>query len=593
MIRDRPSEAAAAWRKTALRTARGVRVVAAVFCIAVAALLVQNAVQLYRTDPLNDPALQALRTSFDRGDASPELVESIRSLDLLARRAYFNSRRHIAQGGLLLAAGLVALLIASQIAAALDDRPPPRPTPNGPIAGGSPGTRADRTAVAAGAVVLLALAAAAAWTARSRFPVAPPAPPDAPHTAPEAARPTAPAETVPAPANDEERQRQWPAFRGPFGNGLAAPGTTAPAAWDATDGTGILWKTPLPRGGYGSPIVWGGHVFATGGDPSSRELFAVDASSGKLLWRRELGTLPNAPAELPTMFEQALFAAPTPATDGTRVFALFATGELGCFDFDGNRLWARHLGTPAIPYGHSSSPIVWRDRLLLQIDSNNAPRLVALRTADGADLWEAALDSASWASPVCVPREVGAPLLVVCTGKRVAAFDPTDGKALWEVPGIIGGEGGASPAFGSNTIVVSSANGVYALRPPAGDAPAATLWHWTDEPAGMPSPVVSGDLVFIVSDHGTVTCLKLADGEKVWTHDVEEECYASPLIANGRLFVSDRTGKTHIFAASAEFAALGRGTLDTEISATPALSGGRMFVKTVDALYGIGDPSHR
>ena len=167
----------------------------------------------------------------------------------------------------------------------------------------------------------------------------------------------------------------WPRFRGPDGNGFS-PRATAPVAWDETVKSGVLWKVPIAQPGFNSPIVWGNRIFISGGSPEKREVYCYDATAGELVWARAVENLPGSPAKLPDLSESAGYAAPTMATDGRLVYAIFANGDLAAVNFHGTLAWAKNLGLPQNPYGHAASLAVWRDKLIVQLDhGDNKPAL--------------------------------------------------------------------------------------------------------------------------------------------------------------------------------------------------------------------------
>ncbi|HUS71887.1 MAG TPA: PQQ-binding-like beta-propeller repeat protein, partial [Sedimentisphaerales bacterium] len=152
----------------------------------------------------------------------------------------------------------------------------------------------------------------------------------------------------------DEISKNWPSFRGPGGLGVSAY-TNVPASWNGTTGQGIIWKSKVPLPGHNSPIVWEDRVFVTGADPNMREVYCFDALSGKLLWQGDVTSVPQGTTEPIDVMEDTGYAASTAVTDGRRVCAIFATGDVGCFDFDGKKLWVRNLGVPDSAYGYASS----------------------------------------------------------------------------------------------------------------------------------------------------------------------------------------------------------------------------------------------
>jgi outer membrane protein assembly factor BamB len=165
----------------------------------------------------------------------------------------------------------------------------------------------------------------------------------------------------------EELRANWPRFRGPDGGGVCAHGG-APLTCDVKTGTNIGWTAAVPAAGYSSPVVWGDRVFLSGGDEAKRELMCFDAQSGKLLWEGGVPKTAGSPEKTPEVPEQCGMAAATMATDGRRVYAMFANGDLAAFDFDGHLVWSKFLGFPKNPYGHAASLLTWQDRVIVQFD---------------------------------------------------------------------------------------------------------------------------------------------------------------------------------------------------------------------------------
>jgi outer membrane protein assembly factor BamB len=227
----------------------------------------------------------------------------------------------------------------------------------------------------------------------------------------------------------EEVERNWNNFRGPGANGCA-PHARPPLSWNAKEGKNILWKTPVPKHGMSSPVVWGKRVFLTGADDSSRQIYCFDADSGKLLWQHDVDGLPGFPSgsKLPRVLDETGFASPTATTNGEYVAAIFSTGELVCMNMNGERVWAKHLGVPANHYGHASSLMSHKKLLFVQYDQKSNGKLLAFDLASGKPAWEATRDAISWSSPILIENRQRMEL-VLMSSKAVESYDPMTGSS--------------------------------------------------------------------------------------------------------------------------------------------------------------------
>jgi outer membrane protein assembly factor BamB len=406
-----------------------------------------------------------------------------------------------------------------------------------------------------------------------------------------------------APAPDaSEIDRNWPRFRGPNGSGRADL-EGLPLRWDGETGENICWKTPLPLDGASSPIVWGERIFLTGADARARGIYALDARTGTLLWKHDCKGIPGSSrAKPPKVYRDYGYAASTPVTDGRRVYAVFANGDLVATDMEGKRKWASSLGVPQNQWGFASSPIMWRDRLILLFDQRrrkpNVSELVALDSRSGDVVWTAKRDvRGSWTTPILVPRGE-TDELVTAADPWVIAYEPRTGRELWRAGGL-GGFVAPSPIFdGERIVIVMEEHGLTALRP--GGAGDVTTTHriWTNEDYSLPdvsSPVSDGELVFTVSTSGTLSCFDAKTGKLVWREELELRTWVSPSLVGDRLIIFGQNGHAHIVASKREFREIGQAKLgEGGVFATPAFArvagSPRMFVRTKKHLYCIGPP---
>ena len=334
--------------------------IAGLFSLVVCAFMIANNLRLKATDPIHTPALKQLVQELKSSPQNDVLKEQIREMDLLARRAFFTSQ-HFNQIAIWLLLGGVAVTVVAFKTLSNYHRKVPYPDSHDPKNDLAANALWARQSVTVAGLILVGLALSLALPWKSTLDRAP-----AEMTQSQAINRVQPARGVhaastselasvstrlstvpehgalkraearaPVPAR-EERLKHWPSFRGASSG--CATATNLPTQWDGKTGQGILWKTAIPLPGFGSPIIWGDRVFLSGGNEQKRAVYAVDARSGKLVWEKTVPTKIASPGEMPEVNADTGYAAPTMATDGIRVFAIFATGDLVAFDFDGNQV---------------------------------------------------------------------------------------------------------------------------------------------------------------------------------------------------------------------------------------------------------------
>jgi len=402
-----------------------------------------------------------------------------------------------------------------------------------------------------------------------------------------------------ADADGPAEPARWPRFRGPGGAGTAGDGEY-PTFWDATTGEGIVWKTPVPLPGYGSPIVWGDRVFLTGADERTREVYCFDAASGGMLWRAVMDGVPDSRDGPEDLWNEASYAAPTPATNGLQVCAMFANGDIAGFDFQGKRLWACNLGLPDNDYGHASSPVMWRNLALVQFDQAKAEdgksALIALDSETGRTVWRVKRPvGQSWSSPILI-RAGGADQVVLLGKPWVMAYDPATGEEIWRADCMEDAYWAApSPVFAGGSVFAGADGGYLTATKPdgRGDVSKTNVRQISDvDLPNIPSLVSDGELVFVLAEYGLLTCYDALSAEHLWQEDFTEadrEFQASPVLAGGRLYFIDNQGVTYVVKAGREFESISRAELGEPCpGASPAFAGGRMYIRGNRHLYCIG-----
>ncbi|MCC5828629.1 MAG: PQQ-like beta-propeller repeat protein [Phycisphaeraceae bacterium] len=582
-------------------TARRVALILAAFTCIVGAMLVFNGWWLQRANPLDHPELMAMKKQLRSEPGNETLIDSYRRLDAELRGRYFQSQRDYATGGWLLLAGVALALLAAHWHRP-EARPPTlaelRAHPTPPRVRQAPAIRYALSGTGL-TIAMLAVVLAIAWRGelreldRARIALAD-----------EVDQPYTPATIDPPDAADGigdqsglNTAQQWPGFRGPHGTGRAFDddAITWPVQWETDSGRNILWRAPIDLPGHNSPVVWGDRLFITGADQRSRKIYAFDVRDGLPLWEHRVPVLPGGGAWPPEILPHTGFAAPTCATDGRLVFAIFANGDLIACDMQGRRVWAKPLGEAENIYGYASSLAVHNGRLFVQWDHHNVNRILALDAASGDEIWTIEHDAgASWASPMVV-QTADRMQLIITSHRATIAYDPADGRELWRWNGPEGDIASSPVADDSRVLVISPAWEMYAL-PTTETGPLdddRLLWTFEDHQPEIASPIIIGDLAIVLSDGGRLTAIDMADGRERWHHRLQGRFEASPASAGTLVYVTNVDGLTTVLDVSGNPPqVVGKGELGEPTRASPALLGGRLYMRTGKAVHAIGGKEH-
>ena len=383
-------------------------------------------------------------------------------------------------------------------------------------------------------------------------------------------------------------QSQWPCFRGPTGQGIALE-TEFPLTWSQTEN--ILWKVELSGRGNSSPVIWGDRLFITSAskDGKVRELFCYSRSQGRLLWKRAA----PAPEKIERIIRKNSYASSTPVTDGQRVIAFFGNSGFVCYDMEGQLQWKQHVGNFTTMHGPGTSPVIYRDKVILIQDQNRDESVyVALDKRTGNKLWQHDRPKAMcWANPVIV-RVADHDELIYNGSYHVKGYNPDTGVELWSlagptreaVPMIVTGGGLIYSASGRNGTIL-------ALRPGGKGDITGTHLCWLNERGGphVPSPVYHKGRLYLVSDTGVAMCLEAASGNIVWQERLKGRFSMSPIIAGDKLILINEKGVAYILQAGDKLSILAQNDLGEETLATPAVLGGRIYIRTVSNLYCISE----
>jgi outer membrane protein assembly factor BamB len=397
----------------------------------------------------------------------------------------------------------------------------------------------------------------------------------------------------------------WPQFRGPGGQGVS-PDKGVPTTWGPKDN--LLWKIDLPGPGTGSPIVIGDKIFLTchtgyavpgkaRGDIKDLRLhlLCLDRQTGKELWNKDVDA--NLPKEQERIREDHGYASGTPAADAEHVYVCFGKAGVVAFDHSGQQKWKKEIGEKVNGWGTAVSPVLVGDLVVVNA-SVESESVIAFNRKSGEQVWRKTGVKESWSTPVVVTAPGGRRELVVAMFGKVLGLDPATGKDLWScatditwymVPGPVA-EDGVVYCLGGRS-------GVAALAVKAGGEGNVTATHrlWTEKKgSNVSSPVVhDGHLYWMNDNTGTAYCAEGKTGKIVYEQRIDRagQVYASPVLVDGKIYYTSRDGKTFVVAAKPEFELLATNTLGTRgemFNASPAVAGGRLFVRSNLALYCVG-----
>lgn len=600
--------------------------VSGVFTLVVASLLLINFVQLKKYEPLESETLNTLVEQLKDDPRNEQLKEEIRDFDLLVRKAYFTTEWQVRTGTFLLLIGAVVFVLALKVHSDLRHRI------NLPEEAQEDFFKARKTSwqwLLASGILIFGLAIVAAFSStnylKSYYPgeantesipavddsieiveivtdtsQSSPNADDVPEakqgemTASIASGDDQPVQQSPTQQAKPEAEKiyglaefkkQHNTFRGPMGLGISYH-KNIPVNWDGGSGTNIIWKVALSKPGYNSPVIWGDKIFVAGADQQARIVSCYNRNSGELLWEKKADNIPGSPAVMPKVTDDTGLAAPTMAVDGYRVYAIFATGDVIAFDLEGIRVWAKNIGVPKNHYGHSSSLVVWNNKLIIQYDTGSGGRMLALNGKTGDVVWDIKRDNnISWASPILVEVE-GVMQVITNTDPNVAGYNVETGEEIWKAK-VMMGEVGPSCAYSDGLVFANNEYAsLVAIKPEPG---AEVVWEGYDYLSEAASPVANNGLLFLATSYGVFVCYDAKTGTQVWEQDFGTTLYSSPMIAEGKIYLMDNSGVMHIMKADRTGSIISEPELGEASYAIPAFAEGRIYIRGAESLYCIGE----
>ncbi len=407
----------------------------------------------------------------------------------------------------------------------------------------------------------------------------------------------------------------WPAWRGPTADGIVpASEKNLPVEWDAKKN--VAWRVPLPGLGTSTPIVWDNLVILTSqigdgpfegrardnfGGPKARRSgvadrvqFSVDAffvKDGASAWKYVF----DAEGDLPPVHSMHNLASPSCVTDGTMVYAWVATGQLVALNMQGKLVWTRHLGKEYKPFfvlwGHGSSPLLYKDRLILLCDHQETAYLLALDKTTGAQAWKVDRGRIrSYTTPFVIPGPDG-DQLVINSEKRIDVYNAKTGELVWyfgppsqavvPTPVVHDGILYTSRGYTSGPYFAVATGG-------KGDAGDRVKWEVKTGAPYVSSLLYYGGVVYMSAETGVASAIDAGDGKTLWKERLGGVFTASPVAADGKVYMLNDEGETFVLAAGREFRVIARNKLEERILASPAISNGRIFLRGDNNLICIG-----
>jgi outer membrane protein assembly factor BamB len=422
--------------------------------------------------------------------------------------------------------------------------------------------------------------------------------------------------------------QNWPSFRGQNGAGIA-DGNTPPISWDTEKSVNVLWKTPIPGLGHSSPIVWGDRVFVTtavssaatsqfvhgltetaaSADDNSKQSFRVyclDRNTGRVVWEKIVYEgVPRTKRHV-----KASYANPTPATDGKNLIVSFGSEGLYCYDLNGKLLWKQDLGTldggwtagPDFHWGFGSSPIIYKQLVIAQCDTQNQSFVAAYNLADGKRVWQTPREEdSSWSTPTIYEGKGGAELITSGT-KFFRGYDPLTGKELWriadgvdvKIPTPIAANdlyflGGGSP---------NERHAFYAVRAGLrGEIKAAAsdatniAWQNQQIRPHIVTPLVYRGYLYVCTDNGILSQYEANTGEATFRTRLGSggSFAASPVAADGKVYFFNEDGDVFVVKAGTTYELLAKNSMGEVVMATPAITGKMIVVRGQNHVFGIAE----
>jgi outer membrane protein assembly factor BamB len=425
--------------------------------------------------------------------------------------------------------------------------------------------------------------------------------------------------------------QNWTQFRGPDASGIG-DGANPPTTWDTAKGVNVAWKTEIPGLAHSSPIVWGDRVFVTtaiSSDPNAKfrwglygdvepspdmtkhvwKIYCLDRKTGKIVWEK----IAHEGIPRTKRHPKSTQATSTPVTDGKRVIAVMGSEGMYAYDLNGKLLWKQDLGAltagwffdPDYEWGYGSSPVIYKNSVIVQCDIAKNSYIAAFDLTTGEKLWTTPrAEIPGWGTPTLVTTKDRTELVTNGT-KGIRGYDPATGKELWTFKGNNSEVTVTTPIFGNDLIYV--ANGyppiqpIYAFKPGASgdislkqgeESNAAMAWGKKRGGPYMPTPIVYGDLLYIVNNSGVLAAYNAKTGDRVYQDRLSKSgaaFSASPVVADGRIYFASEDGDVFVVKAGPKFELLATNPVGDVMMATPAIAPGMVIIRSQHYVFGFAE----
>lgn len=419
--------------------------------------------------------------------------------------------------------------------------------------------------------------------------------------------------------------QNWPSFRGPNASGVAW-GANLPTTWNAEKSQNIVWKTAIPGLSHASPIVWGNRIFvitAISSNPDAKfnpkdrgislstddakhtwRIFALDKKTGRIIWEKTAYEgVPRAKRHV-----KATQANSTPTTDGRYVVALFGSEGLSCYDMDGSLVWKKDLGVlnPGLwddknsSWGHASSPVIYRDLVIVQADGHQQSFIAAFNLKDGREVWRVNRgEITSWTTPT-IYQGKNRTELIANGGRFIRSYDPLTGKEIWRFADGDTQVKMQAPLVAHDLIYITggypAGRPMYAFRPgavgdislqPGQETNDFIAWRSSKGSPYTPTPIIYGDLFYTCADNGVFSAYNAKSGELVYQERIPSSFSASPIAADGKLFLASQDGDVYVVKAGPKFELLATNSMGEPLMATPAISANNLIIRSERYIYSV------
>jgi outer membrane protein assembly factor BamB len=413
--------------------------------------------------------------------------------------------------------------------------------------------------------------------------------------------------------------QQWPSFRGPGGCGYLNDSRT-PAQWDIWNPVNLKWKTPIPGLAHSSPVIWDNMLFITTattnlndeslklglyGDIDEADdkkvhefkVYCLDKNNGKIIWERVAHKgIPKS-----RRHTKSTQANCTPATDGKYLVVHFGSEGLFCYDMHGKLIWKKDMGIlnpgpytdPGVEWGYASSPVIFKDKIIIQCDIPGKPFITALELSTGKELWKTSREGevSTWCTPAVYSKDDRTQ--VIANGyNQICGYEIENGKQIWRLSK--GGDAPApTPVIAGGLIYLNSAHGrfspIFVVKPDAkgditldDDSTKNQYIVWSKKRGGayMQTPLIYEGLLYNIQVNGLLTCFDALTGETKYTENLKEAFSASAIAADGKIYFSSETGNIYVVKAGPKFILIAKNSIGDNCMATPAISGNTLFFRS-------------